>query len=320
MEEKKEETREELREFEENPYNPEKKCPEDIVRIFYLNNLPIIPVVSKRGILLGILKKEEVIAELSDIERAKNLKIDKFITNLSRKMTLDEVLPYVVPNKEFKIINIFGEIQGSWTRLELLSACEIPEKKQSLEQDIQQQKEKQVMEWMIYLILEHIPRAIYAVNQKGKTIFYNSYFENLFKAKMDKEVETDFIEKSIKNSEKNEYFFRNKDGKEIYFYNKDMKFYYEKVPLVSDNKNVGFLIYCDKDINEEPGVLLPGINVQGLSFEKIMEAVERAVLVNSINSYNGNLGDVEKNLGLSRQALNTRIKKFGIVLPKKLPK
>ena len=42
--------------FDESPYSPEIKKPEDIVRLFYVHNVPILPVVSKRGILLGILK------------------------------------------------------------------------------------------------------------------------------------------------------------------------------------------------------------------------------------------------------------------------
>ncbi|MCL2026020.1 MAG: hypothetical protein FWG92_04355, partial [Leptospirales bacterium] len=54
----------------ENPYSANGKQTSDIVRLFYINDIPIIPVVSKRGVLLGILKKDDVIAELSDLDRS----------------------------------------------------------------------------------------------------------------------------------------------------------------------------------------------------------------------------------------------------------
>jgi len=231
MEEKREEGKGELREFRENPYDPEAKKPEDVVRIFYMNNVPLVPVVSHRGILLGILKKDDVVAELSDIERASKRSIDTFITALARKMPLDEVLPYVSDIREFVTINLFGEIQGNWSRLQLLAACESPRGADSIAADASQDREKQAMEWMIYLILEHIPRALYALNERGGTIFYNSHFEDLYETTLGREVDTAFVEKSIGDSEKNEVHTREDGSNEPYFYNRDMRIYYEKIPM-----------------------------------------------------------------------------------------
>ena len=313
MEEKREGSGD-LRQFEENPFNPEKKKPEDIIRIFYLNSLSILPVVTASGLVLGILKKEDVVAELSDIERTRDMKVDQFITSLARKMSFDELLPYVGAQREFVTIDLFGEVKGKWSRLDLLSACEAHPKARAAEEDADQQREKQIMEWMIYLILEHIPRALYAVNLKGRTIFYNSRFEELFKARMGVEIDTDFIEESIKNAEKNEFFSRKKDEREIYFYNTEMNFYYEKVPLISDGKTVGFLIYCDRDMNDEPGVVLPGLNIGGLSLAQILEAVERGLIVSTLKECAFDIGEVAAELQLSRPALMSRIKKFGITI------
>ncbi len=314
MEDKQNEEKGKLREFEENPYNPEKQKPEEVVRLFYSNNIPIIPVVTRNGLLVGILKKEDVVAELSDIERAKNQKIDQFITRLAKKMPLDDILPYMSAHKEFVTIDIFGEVRGTWSRLDLFAACESPRALKSSDDDIEQQKEKQVMEWLIYLILEHIPRAVYAVNEKGKTIFYNSRFEDLFQGRTGKEVEIGIVEESLKNPEKNAFFSRKKKGEEIYFYNKEMKFYYEKVPLVSEDKTVGYLYYCDRDMNEEPGVILPGVNIKGLSLVKILEAVERGVIVDSITQHGHDLAAAAKDLGISHAVLSGKIKKFGILV------
>jgi transcriptional regulator with PAS, ATPase and Fis domain len=301
-----------LREFEENPYNPEKQKPEEVVRLFYTHDIPIIPVVTRRGLLVGILKKDDVVSELSDIERVKNQKIDQFITRLAKKLPLDDILPYIGAHKEFVTIDIFGEVRGMWTRLDLFAACESPRSSMSAEEDLEKNKEKQVMEWLIYLILEHIPRAIYAVNEKGKTIFYNSNFEELYEGRKGKEVEIGAVEESLKNPQKNEFFSRKKEGKEIYFYNKEMKFYYEKVPLVSNEKTVGYLYYCDRDMNEEPGVILPGVNIKGLSLGEILEAVERGLIVDSLNEHGHDVGKAAGDLKATRPQILSKIKKFGI--------
>ncbi len=249
MEEKKEEKKD-LREFNENPYNPERKKPEDLVRIFYIHNVPIIPVVSRRGGLLGVIRKEDVVSELSDIERTKDQRVDKFISKLAKKMTLDELLPYVAACREFVAVSIFGEVEGRWSRLELLSACESPQKPRNVENDIEKQKELQAMEWMIYMILEHVPRALYAINQKGRTIFYNHHFEELYKARKKGEVDAGIVEEALRNTDKNEFYSNARKGDGIFFFNKDLKIYYEKVPMLSNKKTVGFLIYCSSHLNE----------------------------------------------------------------------
>ena len=299
-------------EFEQNPYNPENKGPEEIVRLFYSNNVPILPVVSKRGILLGILTKENVISELSDLERVSRQKIDGFIMKISRKMTLDELLPAVGNVKEFIVINLFGEVYGKWSRLELFSACETNSGKK--EKNISEHREDQVLEWMIYLVLEHIPRALYAVNDKGKTVFYNSHFEDIYLEKIGKEVNTNFIEKSLSDTHKNDFFYRKNKSKDMYFFNKEMKFYYEKVPLISDGRNVGFLIFVDPQLRDEPGPLIPSIDMETMSLSEMVDAVERSLIVDMIRQNKNNRNETAKKLKLTAKALSAKIDKYGIKL------
>jgi len=311
MEEKREEGKGELKEFRENPYDPEARKPEDVVRIFYMNNVPIVPVVSHRGILLGILRKDDVVAELSDIERASRSSIDTFITGLARKMPLDEVLTYVTKTREFVTINLFGEIQGTWSRLQLLAACESPRGAESMAADAAQDREKQAMEWMIYLILEHLPRALYALNERGSTIFYNSHFEELFEAALKREVDTAFVEKTLADAEKNEVHTRDDGSNEPYFYNKDMRLYYEKIPMTSAGRSVGYLIYCGRDLNAPAaGKAVRGGKKQTLA--ERLETTERAAIVGAFEKCGGDAAKAAGELGISRAALSARMKKLGI--------
>jgi hypothetical protein len=301
--------------FDENPYNPESKGPEEIVRLFYSNNVPILPVVSKRGLLLGILTKETVISELSDLERVGKQRIDDFIMKISRKMSLDELLPVAGNVKEFVVINLFGEVYGKWSRLELFSACEIPgSKKEKEASSITGHRDDQALEWMIYLVLEHIPRALYALNDKGKTVFFNSHFEDIYLAQTGKDVETKFVESSLANTGKNDFFYRKKDSKDMYFFNKDMKFYYEKVPLISNDKNVGYLIFVDSHLSEKSGPVYPGIDMNSMSLNEMIDSVERSLIVDSIRQNNNNINETAKKLKISVKTLTAKIKIQGINL------
>ncbi len=299
------------RAFEENPFDPEKRRPEDIVRLFYSNDVPIVPVVSKRGVLIGIIRKEDVISELSDIDRVAKMKVDEFVTRLARKMTVDELLPYG-GIREFTIINIFGESQGRWPRMRLFAACESPESGTTAVMDSEAgvQKEEQILEWMIYLILEHIPRALYAVNIQGKTIFYNSHFEELYRRQFKKDVDAEFVERSVGDADANEPISGPRGG-EMLFFNRHLRIHYEKVPLMSKRKKVGFLLYCSRGPGEDSGSLIPGIDIRSKTLEDITGAVERLVLVDLLKDKK-DLSFLEKSLKISRKSLVHKIKKHGI--------
>lgn len=296
--------------FEENPFNPENRRPEDIVRLFYTHDVPVIPVVSKRGILIGVLKKEDLVSELSDIERVEKLKVDDLVTSLAKKLTLDDLLPYG-SIKEFVVINIFGEVQGRWSRLQLFTASETPERSASAaERDNEVQKDEQVLEWMIYLILEHIPRPLYAVNIQGKTIFYNNYFEDLYRRHFKKDVDVEFVEASIRDADKNE-LVSSKKSDDLMFFNSDLKIQYEKIPLMSKRKKVGFLLFCSTDSSDKAGSPIPGLDLKAKSLDHIMEAVERLVLVDLLKDKK-DIAAAAKTLKISQKSLAHKMKKHGI--------
>jgi transcriptional regulator with PAS, ATPase and Fis domain len=296
------------REFTENPFEHQNIRPEDIVRLFYIHDVPIIPVISKRGVLLGILKKQSIISELSDIERVEKLKIDEFVTRNAVKMNFDDLIPYG-KIREFVVINIFGEVQGKWSRIQLFTACDTS-KSSTEEDDIKKQHEEQVLEWMIYLILEHIPRALYAINEKGRTIFYNSHFEELYLEKYATEVNVEMMEKLFNDPMKNE-LYSDHDTNDLFFHNSELNIYYERVPLTSSGKKSGFLIFCDKKSSGTEEIKIPGVDLRDKSIQEILEAVERHIIVDTIRK-TGTLDEASSLLQLSRQALNARIKKFSI--------
>ena len=299
-------------EFTENPFDHQNVRPEDIVRLFYTHDVPIIPVVSKRGILIGILKKQNIIGELSDIERIEQLKIDEFITRNAIRMNFDDLIPYG-KIREFVVINIFGEIQGKWSRIQLFTACDNSNTVDH-EIEIKKQQDDQVLDWMIYLILEHIPRALYAVNENGKTIFYNSHFEDLYFSKYNTDIDVKIIERLFSDPMKNELFSK-ADDKDLFFHNSELGIFYEKIPLMSSEKKAGFLIFCDKKGLDFEELIVAGVDLRGESFQNIVEAVERQIIIGAIRK-GKDLDESADLLKLTRQGLSSKIKKFGIELDK----
>jgi hypothetical protein len=297
--------------FDENPYDPSRKRPEDLVRLFYQHNVPIIPVVSKRGVLIGIMKKEDLISELSDIERVEKLSIDGFITRLAARMPLDSLLAYGKV-REFIVVNIFGEVQGRWSRLQLFTAAENGEKGGE-PQDMEAQKEEQVLEWMIYLILEHIPRALYALNMKNKTIFYNSHFEDLYRRRLGADVDTHAVEKSFRDAHRNRLVKGEKEG-EHNFFNEDLGCYYEKVPMTSNRKKSGYLIFCRGDADRGTG---GGAGfAEGMTLRELVETAERQAVEDAMDRC-ASLREAAKSLGIGVKQLQGKIKKLSIKSQKK---
>lgn len=309
------ELKELLREFNENPFDPARKTPEDVMRVFYQFNVPIVPVVSRRNTLLGIITKEEITAEMSDIERFSSRKIDDFVTRIARKRTMNELLPYLADLNEFVVINIFGEVQGRMSRVDLVAAVENRSAVPTAErEEIADSRDQKAMEWMIYLILEHIPRALYALNAEGKTIFYNSYFEDMYlRTKGAGEVDHVFVEKTLGDPSRNEYSQTSSGRKEAVFHNRDLSIDYEKVPMYSNGEKVGYLVYCA----DRPGVKEE--DVQGTLAERLA-VHERQILVEALSRSDGDFAAAAECLGITKAALRKKTGIFGISTAEKTVK
>ena len=305
--------------FDENPYSPEIKKPEDIVRLFYVHNVPILPVISKRGILFGILKKEDVIAELSDIARS-SVKIDEFVQKLAKKMTMDELLPLVVNVKELIAIDLFGEVQGRWSRLDLFMAAEghyTKNEKEKGKEEKEAQSKDTVIEWLIYMVLEHIPRALYAVNSNGKTIFFNGHFEEMYQNAFPESTDVDIakVESILMDSSYND-IYTSYVYKRQFFYNKELKAYYERVPLKSENKTVGYLFMFERDITKQD-LLVPDIISDTDGIDELLSRAERSILVQALTQSSYDITQAAKMLHISVADIKKRIKHYDITIAKK---
>ncbi len=315
MQDKDSTKKDEIREFDTNPYDPERMNPEDVMRHFFVDEVPILPVVSKSGALLGILKKDDLVSELSDLDRARKQKTDQLVQKLLKKMTLDDLLPFVTKHREFSVINIFGEHLGKWSRLQLLEASESSEKKKQSAADIDKQKDHEMVEWIIYSILEHIPRPLYALNNNGKTMFYNGHFEELIEQSIGKDYDIAQVENLFTDPEKNDFYYN--DNEDILFYNQEFNVYYEKIPMKSNDKQIGFLVFCDKESNIPVSALIARKNLKKQSLAERLKTIEKIIISETIKEKKNNIDFAAKALHISKKNLFERAAALGIEIERK---
>ncbi len=307
--------KDDTKEFEVNPYDPERMNPEDVMRHFFIDEVPILPVVSKSGSLLGILKKDDLVSELSDLDRAKKQKTDQLVQKILKKMTLDDLLPFVTKHREFSVINIFGEHVGKWSRLQLLEASESSEKKKHPAADIDKQKDREMVEWIIYSILEHIPRPLYALNNNGKTMFYNGHFEELVIQNLGNVYDISHVENIFTDPEKNDFYYN--DNEDILFYNQEFNVYYEKIPMKSKDKQIGFLIFCDKESNIPVSALVARKNLKKQSLVARLKTIEKIIISETIKEKNNDVDEAAKALHITRKNLYEKAAVYGIEIERK---
>jgi len=148
------------------------------------------------------------------------------------------------------------------------------------------------------------------LNEAGKTIFYNSHFEEKYRKVMKKEVDIRIVEKTFKNPDKNELITAKRGG-DIHFYNKDLKLYYERVPMISKNKKMGYLIFCGAETDDAREMKPYGADMKGKSLGEMLSTLEKQILADALKNY-GDAALAAESLRLSKKMFTTRVLKFGI--------
>ena len=119
----------------------------------------------------------------------------------------------------------------------------------------------------------------------------------------------------LSDPSKNELFAEINDN-DLYFYNTEFDLFYEKVPLNSNGRKAGFLIFFDNRNSSETAFAVPGVDLRNKSLQDTLDSVERHVIVEALRNH-GNNEKAAESLGLSRQSLSGKIKKYGIAEIKK---
>lgn len=297
-----------------------------------------LPVVSSTGELVGLLSKDRVQRELSDLggKREEYEEIPEFILDLDLH---ESILQYFKEANLIPVIGLDGEKRESWDKPRFLAAfTKLDSKKQKdpkleeIHNKIDKQKEKQEsIHWFMEMILSHFPDGLLATDVNGNSVFYNESFE-------EKILTKSIFKDSIQTAEK--YLF-NLSRELIANYLKDhdlnlksdseiaeltttvasLNSFIRVVTLRKDKKVVGFLYHFSevKEIllgqtgGDSPRLGLDLALQKKLPLEKILEETESFYILETLRKNQKNISHSANDLGIPRTTLQNRIKYLNLM-------
>ncbi|TGL17145.1 transcriptional regulator [Leptospira yanagawae] len=303
---------------------------ESLYRHFLLTRASHIPVISEKGELVGLLSKERVHRELSDLGKEREdldqIPIEILETELSESLVL-----YFKESSLIPVIGIDGEKKDNWDKPRFLAAFTKLESKQirdpkleTIESKLEKKKENlDSVQWFMELILSHFPDGLIATDVTGGTIFYNESFERdiLTKPLFDDSIET--AEKYLHNLNREVFATYLKDhdlslGKEadtsvLTTMLPDLQSQVRIITLKKEKKVVGFLYHFTSSVSGfgKGKSDFPDLDLafhSKLPLETVLAEMEAHYIHKSLQRNSQNISHAATELGIPRTTLQNRIR------------
>ncbi|TGL10212.1 PAS domain-containing protein [Leptospira levettii] len=326
---------------------------ESLYRHFLLTRATHIPVISEKGELVGLLSKERVHRELSDLGKERE-DLDQIPLEILETELNESILLYFKETSLIPVIGIDGEKKDNWDKPRFLAAFTKLESKQvrdpkldGIESKLEKKKENvDSVQWFMELILSHFPDGLFATDVTGGTIFYNESFERdiLTKSLFDDSIET--AEKYLHNLNREVLasYLKEHDlslGKEadtnvLTTMLPDLQSQVRIITLKKEKKVVGFLYHfvsshvgfgVGKTKSEFPDLDMAFFSK--LPLETVLAEMEAHYIHKSLQRNSQNISHAASELGIPRTTLQNRIrflnlserfqnnKKERVVIPRK---
>ena len=324
---------------------------------FYSYELPYFPVVEEElpqkvkgkqkkaqavGKLLGFLRRKDLDLWVSDLSRLghKHKHIPSEI--LSNHFSPTELLRLLPTDQSIPVFNLEGRKIASWSESQLIQAMgQLPGQpklraldppqalKENKENEIKPSPQRQqgasrsrVSEnshWLANLLLRAFPWPLYACDLQGKTLFFNSFFEEqiLKQAK---------IKNSLQRAEK--YFIeivrdllaqsfiedpqRKHPHAALSTHDKSLSHYIRIVNLEEKGRVHGYFFVFQK--GDDPGFAAEVKQhlASGSSLDEIIDEIEARLIFNALGSNGQNISHTAKALGIKRSTLQNKIQRLKI--------
>ncbi|XDD48181.1 helix-turn-helix domain-containing protein [Leptospira sp. WS39.C2] len=326
---------------------------ESLYRHFLLTRASHIPVVDEKGELVGLLSKERVHRELSDLGKER-VDLDQIPIEILETELNESVILYFKETSLIPVIGIDGEKKDNWDKPRFLAAFTKLESKQirdpkldSIESKLEKKKENlDSVQWFMELILSHFPDGLFATDVTGGTIFYNESFERdiLTKSLFNDSIET--AEKYLHNLNREVLasYLKEHDlslGKEadtnvLTTMLPDLLSQVRIITLKKEKKVVGFLYHFVSSVSSlgagKTKSEFPDLDLafsSKLPLETILTEMEAHYIHKSLQRNSQNISHAASELGIPRTTLQNRIrflnlserfqnhKKERVVIPRK---
>ncbi|EMY62253.1 helix-turn-helix domain-containing protein [Leptospira terpstrae] len=305
---------------------------ESLYRHFLLTRATHLPVISEEGELLGLLSKDRVHRELSDLgrerEELEEIPLDILETELHENLIL-----YFKESSQIPVIGLDGEKKDNWDKPRFLAAFTKLDashsrnpKLEEIESKLEKKKENaDSVQWFMELILSHFPDGLIATDVTGSTVFYNETFENEILTKPLFRDSLQLAEKYLHNLNREVLASYLKDhdmslGKDadtnvLYTNLTELRVTLRIVTLKKEKKVFGFLYHFSPSSFANPSgdghSEFPSLDEafhSKLPLESVLEEMEAHYIHKSLKRNSNNISHTATELGVPRTTLQNRIR------------
>lgn len=305
---------------------------ESLYRHFLLTRATHLPVISEEGELLGLLSKDRVHRELSDLGRERE-DLDEIPLEILETELHENLLLFFKESTQIPVIGLDGEKKDNWDKPRFLAAftkldsSHIRDPKlEEIESKLERKKENaDSVQWFMELILSHFPDGLIATDVTGSTVFYNETFENDILTKPLFRDSLQLAEKYLHNLNREVLATYLKDhdmslGKDadtsvLYTNITELRVTLRIVTLKKEKKVFGFLYHFSPSSftnslgngqSEFPN--LDEAFRSKLPLESVLEEMEAHYIHKSLKRNSNNISHTATELGVPRTTLQNRIR------------
>ncbi|TGK97051.1 transcriptional regulator [Leptospira brenneri] len=305
---------------------------ESLYRHFLLTRATHLPVISEEGELLGLLSKDRVHRELSDLGRERE-DLDEIPVEILETELHENLLLFFKESTQIPVIGLDGEKKDNWDKPRFLAAftrldtSQVRDPKlEEIESKLEKKRENaDSVQWFMELILSHFPDGLLATDVNGATVFYNETFENEILTKPLFRDSLQLAEKYLHNlnrevlaaylKEHDLSLGKDADTNVLYTNLTDLRLTLRIITLKKEKKVFGFLYHFSPSSFANPtgngDLEFPNLGEafrSKLPLESVLEEMEAHYIHKSLKRNSNNISHTATELGVPRTTLQNRIR------------
>ncbi|PJZ44807.1 DNA-directed RNA polymerase I subunit RPA34 [Leptospira brenneri] len=305
---------------------------ESLYRHFLLTRATHLPVISEEGELLGLLSKDRVHRELSDLGRERE-DLDEIPVEILETELHENLLLFFKESTQIPVIGLDGEKKDNWDKPRFLAAftrldtSQVRDPKlEEIESKLEKKRENaDSVQWFMELILSHFPDGLLATDVNGATVFYNETFENEILTKPLFRDSLQLAEKYLHNlnrevlaaylKEHDLSLGKDADTNVLYTNLTDLRLTLRIITLKKEKKVFGFLYHFSPSSFANPtgngDSEFPNLGEafrSKLPLESVLEEMEAHYIHKSLKRNSNNISHTATELGVPRTTLQNRIR------------
>ena len=297
-------------------------------KYFMMTPVSHLPVVDDNGKLVGLLSRQKLKTEMSDLAFS-DRDFDEIPRDFLDFELSENIVNYFSRHRQIPVLSLSADNADFWDKPRFLAefsrlndSAEKPEKKEEI--SAPDLKDSHIR-WYMELVLQNFPDALLATDLDGNSIFYNDNFIQKIVSHKQFRGSISFAERYLRDLNR-ELFARYlkahdlelKDDRVIKTWLVNIGVYLRVITLKSESGKVaGFLYHFAEreSVLGQTGRTFPDVEEaygNHLPLDLIKDEVEKSYIQYTIEDSAGNISHTAEKLNLPRSTLQNRMKQLGI--------